>query len=116
MQVVNLTKGTVLADRAGLADNFGRRLAGLLKERGRYLEAGKGLVIHPCNGVHTLFMRYPLDVAFVDREGRVVRQIPGLLPYRFSPMVTKAAAVVELPAGMLALSRTEVGDRLITLI
>ncbi|MGE5577409.1 MAG: DUF192 domain-containing protein [Syntrophothermus sp.] len=116
MQVVNLTKGTILADRADVADSFSRRLVGLIRHRRWYLEAGRGLVIRPCNGIHTLFMRFPLDVAFLDREGRVISQIAELFPYRFSPVVARAAAAVELPAGMLALSRTEVGDQIVSLM
>jgi uncharacterized membrane protein (UPF0127 family) len=63
------------------------------------MEPGQGMVIEPCNSVHTFFLGVPLDLLFVDAEHRVLRAIPTLVPWRFSPLVRGARYVVELPAG-----------------
>lgn len=106
----NLTKGSTVARRLSLADTFGKRLRGLM---GRAeLPQGEGLLITPCNSIHTFFMRFPIDVLFIDEHRCVVHLIPALKPYRLSPLVRAARSVVELPAGTIARTRTETGDRL----
>ena len=73
---------------------------------------GEGLLLRPCRGVHMHWMTYPLDVAFVDSEGRVVALYHGLRPWRFSSTHGDAECAIELPNGTLADTRTEVGHRL----
>lgn len=108
MRVLNATRGLVLADRAQLASNPWRRMVGLLgRDR---LEDGEGLALSHCNAVHTCFMRFPIDVIFLDKQGRVVRLFPRMVPFRFSPPVFGAHSAVELPAGTIARSGTEVED------
>jgi uncharacterized membrane protein (UPF0127 family) len=74
------------------------------------LPAGEGLLIKPCRSVHTHFMRFPIDVLFLDRENRVVHVIPAMAPWKLSPNVRAADAVLELPAG--ASAGTAAGDQL----
>ncbi|GAC1327439.1 MAG: DUF192 domain-containing protein [Candidatus Dormibacteria bacterium] len=66
------------------------------------LPAGHGLWIEPCNSIHMFFMRFAIDVLFLDREGRVKKVMLGLKPWRVSPIVFGARTTVELPAGTLA--------------
>jgi uncharacterized protein len=75
------------------------RLRGLLGRPA--LEPGRGLLIAPCVAVHTFGMRYPIDVAFLDRLGRVVGLRRGLGRMRFAAC-TRASAALELPAGEIA--------------
>lgn len=96
--------GVVLGDRIVRADTFWPRLVGLLPRRG--LAPGEGLLLEPCGAVHTLFMRFPIDVLFLDRDDRVVSTAPGLPPWR-TRGVRGAVRVLELPAGTLW--RTGVG-------
>lgn len=99
-----------MAEKLKVADTFGKRLRGLM---GRpRLPKGEGLLIIPCNAIHTFFMRFPIDVLFLDANRCVVHLIPALKPYRLRLPVRAARCVVELPAGAIARSRTEVGDRL----
>jgi len=109
MQVINLTRGQVIAGQVCLADTFWRRLRGLLGTKG--LPVGSGLVIRPCNSVHTLGMTYPIDVAFVDREGRVLKTVAALPPGR-TAVCLGSVWVLELPAGQLAGTGTLPGDTL----
>lgn len=103
MIVRNVTQGLLLGDSVERADSFRLRLLGLMF-RPR-LEPGGGLWLEPCRSVHTHFMRFPIDLLFLGREGRVLRVIRGLLPWRISPVVPGAVAVLELPAGAAGSSR-----------
>jgi uncharacterized membrane protein (UPF0127 family) len=108
IHVANTTRGLVLAERAEVAASSWRRLRGLL---GRpTLGPGQGLLIRPCQGVHTLGMAYPLDVVYLDRDGVVHKVLHQLEPWRLGPLVWRASVVLELPAG--AAAATTVGDRL----
>ncbi|MEW8978694.1 MAG: DUF192 domain-containing protein [Symbiobacterium sp.] len=110
MIVRNLSLGIVLGDRIRRADTFHLRLLGLMFRP--HLEPGQGLWLEPCSQVHTHFMRFPLDLLFLDPEGRVLRVLPHFPPWRISPRVAGARAVLELPAG--AAGETRPGDRLTT--
>jgi uncharacterized protein len=68
----------------------------------RSLPGGGGMWISPCNGIHTFFMRFPIDVVFLDRGQRVVRAYAALGRWRMVPLVIGAHSAVELPAGTLA--------------
>ena len=108
MVVRNLTRGVVLGTGVKRADSFFRRLRGLMFRR--RLEPGEGLFFAPCNSVHTHFMRIAIDVLFLDREKRVVHVIAAMAPWKVSPIVRGAAAVLEFGAG--AAGDTAVGDQL----
>src|SRR5829696_3691243 len=73
---------------------------------------GDGIVIWPCSSVHMFFMRFALDVVYVDKERRVVRAVQGLKPWRVSFGGKGAHAAIELPVGAIAASGTQPGDQL----
>jgi uncharacterized membrane protein (UPF0127 family) len=110
LRVINASRGTVLADRAGWARSFGARLKGLLGRSG--LEPGEGLLLEPCASIHMLFMRFPIDALFLDGERRVVRLYARLPPWSATPRVKGARSVLELPAGAGSASGTQPGDQL----
>ncbi|MBS4032426.1 MAG: DUF192 domain-containing protein [Clostridiales bacterium] len=72
----------------------------------------EALIISPCNAVHTMFMFYPIDVVFVNEKLQVIHFCPVLRPGRFSPLVKGCRQVVELPAGTVAHTGTQIGDYL----
>jgi uncharacterized membrane protein (UPF0127 family) len=109
--VRNETRGAVLAARAAVADTFASRLVGLLGRAA--LDAGDGLWLEPCDSVHMLFMRFPIDVAFVRADGTVARVVSNLRPWQATWPVAGARAALELPAGVLAATDTRAGDRLV---
>ncbi len=105
--VRNVTRNVVLGDRIRRADTFRLRLLGLMFRPG--LEPGGGLWLEPCRQIHTHFMRFPLDVLFLDPEGVVLHALRSFPPWRISPTIPGARVVLELPAG--AMGETRPGDR-----
>ncbi len=107
----NSVRGTVLGTRIGMADRWWQRLAGLLgKER---LAPGEGLWLRPCRAVHMFGMSQPLDVAFLDRSGRVVAAYRELQPGRRTSYHGQARDALELPPGVLAATGTIEGDTIV---
>jgi hypothetical protein len=110
LRVVNRTREIVLGDKVRTARTFLSRLVGLLGTAA--IAEGEGLWIVPCRSVHTLGMRYPIDVAFLDARGVVVGILEGLPPNRVGRVFRDARAALELRAGTLAATGTAPGDRL----
>ena len=110
MSLVNRRNGSVLAERVESAISLRARLRGLLGRTS--LPEGAALVIEPCTSIHTFFMRFAIDVAFVAGDGNVLRAFSGLRPWRATRVYLVAALVVELPAGTLQRTQTREGDGL----
>jgi uncharacterized membrane protein (UPF0127 family) len=108
--VVNTTRSTVLGERIAVAETSWSRMVGLLGKCG--LDSGTGLLIIPSQAIHTVAMRFPIDVVFVDRKWRVVHVRPEMVPYRVTGLHWKANFVLELPVGVIAQTSTAVGDQL----
>jgi len=110
MIITDVTTGRVLAERAVLADTPFTRMKGLLGRAS--LSSGEGMVITACRSIHMLFMRFAIDVVFVDRGGVVVGLVEKIGPFGFSPVFWNAAAAIELPAGTIALTGVRPGHRI----
>jgi len=110
MPVINLTKKTWLATKVRKADSFVTRLIGLLKRK--RLGPEEALWLVPSKGIHTIGMRFNIDVIFLDKDKKVVDLMPSLRPYSATGFRIAAHSVLELPDGILKKSRTEVGDQL----
>ena len=109
IKVWNQTRDVLLGDRIGHAGDSATRREGLLKRTG--LEPGEGLYIVPCEAVHCFFMKFTIDVLFLDRNKRVVKAVPSLKPWRISACF-RAHSVLELPEGSIASTGTSPGDQL----
>lgn len=110
MPVINLTKKTWLATKVRKADNFLTRLVGLLKRTN--LGPEEALWLMPSKGIHTVGMKFPIDVVFLHKDCHVLGLISGMSPYRISSVHLRAYSVLELPNGTIRKSRTEIGDQL----
>ncbi len=108
----NARTGHVLADRVERASSASSRLRGLLGRAA--LAEGEALLLDPCSALHTFFMRFTIDAAFLTRELRVLRTLPGLRPFRVTRFHPRAALALELPEGTLRRTDTREGDLLET--
>ena len=103
----NRTTGEVILDDVTVARTGWARTRGLLGRRGLAPECG--LALPGCAAIHTWFMRFPIDVIFADREGRVLRRVERLRPWRFA-LCPGGRTVIEMAAGRLADRPVRVGD------
>jgi len=107
----NASRDTLIADHVGVAATRASRAVGLLSRSG--LEPGEALWIVPSRGVHTLGMRFTIDVLALDEAGTVIDCVSNLRPWRVRLPRRGTAGVLELPAGTLAASRTGMGHKVI---
>ena len=110
--VPNLTlrreDGRVVAESVTVADSTGRRLRGLLGKRD--LPSGHGVLLRPAWSIHTAFMRFPIDVVFLDADQIVIKIVPDLRPFK-TASCRGAREVVELRAGECERRGLALGDR-----
>jgi uncharacterized membrane protein (UPF0127 family) len=106
---VERESGEVLCERCLVADTFWTRLRGLMAKK--ELAADEGLLIRPTGSVHTFFMRFAIDIVFLDRDDGVVKVISGLQPWRVAA-ARRARRVLELSEGVCGRSGLAVGERL----
>jgi uncharacterized membrane protein (UPF0127 family) len=105
----NRTSGREVASQVVKAGDFGARSRGLLGRE--QMGPQEGLWIVPCPMIHTFFMKFPIDVLFLDRGLVVVHVLEDLKPWRLSPWVLRAHSVLELAGGTLQ-GAVRLGDRL----
>jgi uncharacterized protein len=111
-QAFNQTRQAYLATALAIANTHWTRLRGLLGLRSNDFRNGSGLWVVPCHGVHTLGMGFPIDVVYLDDAMTVIHVQGDLRPWRFAPVRTQAASVLELPCRTAAETQTAVGDKI----
>ena len=104
----NVTRGKILANSLDVADTFAKSMMGLMGKPS--LERGHGLWIKPCQSIHTFWMRFSIDVLFLDKQGVVVHFVESMKPFRVSRHILRARSVLELPAWSIKDSDTQLGD------
>jgi len=111
MKTVSLktVEGQVVCERCLVADSPWPRMRGLLGRRG--LESGEGLLLKPAGSVHTFFMRFPIDVVFLSREGDVLKVARALPAWRLAG-ARRAKAALELGADEAERRGISLGTRL----
>jgi uncharacterized membrane protein (UPF0127 family) len=115
MQAINQTRGTILCARLDEAGGLGGQARGLLGRA--VIEPQEGLIFarrryEPFMLMHMFFMRFAIDLVFLDRYDRVIRICSFLKPWRLSPVVFAARKALEMAPGAVARSRTVVGDQI----
>jgi hypothetical protein len=110
VKVVNLSNGAELASQVTAADTFFKRLKGLMFSKS--LPAGHGLLIQPCQSIHTYFMNYSIDVIYLSKEFEIVGLDETVMPAKVGKFHRKAQSVLELPVGTIRETRTEIGNYL----
>ncbi|MCS7315196.1 MAG: DUF192 domain-containing protein [Bryobacterales bacterium] len=109
LRIRNVTRDAVLAREAEVADTSRKRRIGLLNRECLY--PGEALWITPCEAIHTIGMKFPIDVLFLSRTKKVLKLKERMPPGRIAVCLW-AHSVLELPAGTLAATGTAVGDQL----
>ena len=107
--VRNLTRNTPLGETIEVADTSEKRRVGLLKHT--CLEPGSGLWIVPCESVHTFFMKFAIDLVYIDKKQKVRKARKAVPPWRLSACLS-AHSILELPAGTIERTGTQAGDEL----
>jgi hypothetical protein len=110
IEVVNTTRSCILAARCELARTFWKRFLGLMGRAS--LASDSGLLIYPENSIHMFFMRFPIDVLFVNKQDQVIDLREAMPPNRSVATVWGARYVIELPAQVIAQTGTAKGDQL----
>lgn len=110
MKFYHRMTGRLLAERVVLANTFLTRLRGLIA-RSR-LAPTEALWLRPCNGVHTWWMHYAIDVIFLDRELRIVKLVENMRPFRLTTPHREARSVLEMSAHTISRAQIKVGDQL----
>jgi hypothetical protein len=110
MRAINLSNNKVLSHNVTIACSLFARMKGLLGREA--FEPGESLWIKPCNSIHTIGMRFPIDAAFLDSRNAVVKVSNELSSNRVTGIYFRASSVLEFPAGTLRETDTQVGDRI----
>lgn len=108
--IANLTRGNIACDHVLIADRALRRMRGLLGRRD--LPAGDGLLLQPAPSIHTAFMRFPIDVVFIDRNLQVLKVVEEMPAWR-TASARRARSALELAAGEIVRRGISIGDQLV---
>ena len=106
-KIINKTKSITLSQQAQVADSFFKRFWGLMFKK--HIDKDEALIFYRAQSIHTFFMRFPIDVIFLDKNMRVIKIYQGLKPFRFAASL-KSAITIELPPYKTFQIPTEVGD------
>jgi uncharacterized membrane protein (UPF0127 family) len=107
----DIAKKKKVVEKVIIADSFLKRFLGLMGKR--ELEEGRGMMLLPCSSIHTCFMRFPIDVVFLDQNHKVIYMIQSMKPWRCSKVVKNSMYVIELQGGIVARQGIELGDQLV---
>ena len=106
---INISKGGIIvADKVDWAGSSAQRRHGLLGRQS--LSPEEGMYIAPSQWIHTFGMQFPIDIVFLAKDGRVLSIYHSLKPNRLSKISFRAEGALELAAGRLLATNTEVGD------
>lgn len=108
MNIYNSKQNKLIADKVKVADNFFTRSVGLLSSNS--ISSGEALVIKPCCSIHTFFMKFSIDVIFVNKKNEVVATYENVKPFRILPIHLTSNYVVELRAGEISAKGITKGD------
>lgn len=110
LKLYHRSSGVCLAENLVLANTALKRLQGLLGRSS--LPLHEALWLRPCNSIHTFWMRFAIDVIFLDRQLHIVHLVENLRPFRLTAPTRQAASVIEMAAHSIARLQLQVGDEL----
>ena len=110
MRAFNTRTGKELSVDVKVADTLFTRMKGLLGKK--ELPKGEALWIKPCFSVHTFFMKFAIDVIFLNKKNQIIASVSNLSPNRMTRLYPQSFSVLELPTGTIDATNTEVGDEI----
>ena len=110
MIIGNSDRGTTLGEAIEVAATAVQRVKGLLGRE--CLADGQGLLFKSCSSLHTFFMQFPIDIVYMDKDGKVLKSARAVKPFKFVMAPLRAYYALELPVGAINQSATRVGDSL----
>lgn len=108
MKVYNSSKNIIIADDVKVAKNLFTRSVGLLSRS--YISSDEGLVIKPCCSIHTFFMKFTIDVLFVNKKNEIIAVYQSVVPNRILPIHLTSSYVIELSTGQILDKKIEIRD------
>ncbi len=108
LKILLNSKKTIIVQDCKIADTFSKRFKGLMGKK--TLEEGKGLYITKCNSIHMFFMKFPIDVIFLDKNKTIVHLLQNFKPWKIQFPIKRAADTLELPAGTIKKYNINLGD------
>jgi uncharacterized membrane protein (UPF0127 family) len=110
MIITNLSRHTTIGETIEVAESATQKVKGLLGRE--CLEDGQGLLFKGAGSLHTLFMRFPIDIIYATKDGKVVKVAKAVRPFKLVAAPLRCYYAIELPAGAITASNTQVGDHL----
>lgn len=107
-KAINVATGEIIADKVRIAQDFKSRSIGLLDRHS--LNENEALLIKPCASIHTFFMKFPIDVLFLSKEGNIVKIEHSLKPWRLSGCLLGCFMVLELQPGKILKTTIKIGN------
>lgn len=109
VMIKNISKNIIITNDSYLANNFFTRLKGLMGKKNMDYDA---LCIKPCKGVHTFFMRFNINIIYVDKKGRILKIIKNLKPWKVTKFIKESEYIIEIDSKKSKYMKIEVGDEL----
>lgn len=99
----------IICPELKIANTFLSRLKGLMFKK--IFEKGSGLLITKCNSIHMFFMKFPLDIVFLDKNLIVVEMVENIKPWKISKIYRNVSSTLELPSGTIKDKHIKIGDQ-----
>lgn len=110
MKLINQDNGHIIANKIRISDTYIKRLIGLLSTKN--LSSDCALHLKPCGGIHTFFMRYSIDVLYLDSECRIIAFEENLKPWSMGKIHKETKSVIELSSGIISKTHLKIRNRL----
>lgn len=111
MKIINKQNNIILADNVIMADTIFKRMKGLLGAK--EIKKGYALILNPCNSIHTFFMRFPIDVLFLNKNNQVIKVVHSIKPFRLTNIYLNSSLAIEFSSGTIRASQTQEGDTIL---
>jgi len=106
--IINLTTNETLVERLHQANQFWKRLTGLMTFK--TMKSSEGMLLTPCSDIHTCFMKFPIDVICLDNNLTILEVHCNIKPWRFIMGCKNTVSILEVPVGVA--SSLRIGDQL----